>query len=334
MATSNKSKKIVVLEPGAWGTALGIVLGKKNRLSFWYEDLKLASRISKTRTNERLPGVKIPSHIFISSDLEKAVKDADLIVIASPSFNLRKTIEKIKDLKRLPPLLGIAKGIEKETLKLPSQIVEELLQNHPYAHLSGPGFASEVAREKDTQEVIASKSVCLLRNLKEIFQVDPLQISTTTDLIGIQLAGAAKNALTIGISFTEAAFPESGHHRIRKSLIKLGLQEMIKIGRAAGGQKKTFLGPAGIGDLVLTASNSISRNFQFGQRFFLDPAEIKKEVAEGRLTVEGFNNVFGLYHLSKNYNLDLPMINEIYKLIYSDIASQEVANNLTGMIKK
>jgi len=321
-------KKIAVLEPGAWGTALGILLSKKSEVSFWYENLVLSEKLSRLRKNEKLPGIKIPKKIFISPNLEKVIKNSDLIINASSSFDFRKTLIKLKRFENLPPLFGIAKGIEKETLKLPSQIVEEILGKIPYAHLSGPGFAREIIRGKPAKEVIASGSRPLLKRLKELFQIKPLEILTTTDLIGVQLAGAVKNALAIGISLVEANFQNPEIKKIRPELINLGLEEMIKIGRIVGAKKETFLGPAGSGDLILTSTSPLSRNFQFGQNLLLNANQMRKDIQERKITVEGFDNVFALHKLGKIHKLNLPMINEIYKVIYKKTSPNRTIKNL------
>jgi len=325
-------KKIAILEPGAWGTALGILLSKKNEVGFWYQAPKLALKIAEFRENEKLPGIKIPEDIFISSELEKTIKKVDLIIIASPSFNFRKTLLTLRNFKNLPPLLGIAKGIEKETLKLPSQIVEEVLGNVPYAHLSGPGFAKEIIRRKRAEEVIASRNNSLLKKLKELFKIKPLKVSLTTDLIGVQLAGALKNALAIAISLVEASGQNSGTRKVKNDLIRLGLEEMIKLGKVMGAKRKTFLGPAGSGDLILTSTSSLSRNFQFGQALFSDAKKLRKEIIERKVTIEGFDNVLAFHRLGKIYKLDLPMINETYKAIYKKTSSQKVVENLIKLV--
>jgi glycerol-3-phosphate dehydrogenase (NAD(P)+) len=348
--------KIAVLEPGAWGTSLGILLSQDNKVSFWYENKELALKLSEKRENERLPGIKIPKKIFILSNLEKIISDTDLIIIASPSFNFRKTLLKLKKCRarssvNFPPLLGIAKGIEKETLKLPSQIVEEIFGKILYAHLSGPGFAREIIRGKSAEEVIASQNRSLLKKLKELFKIkhrarrsrakvkkkEPsslLKIFTTTDLIGVQLAGALKNALAIGISLVEAKIQNPKIGKLRENLIQLGLKEMIKIGKVLGAKRKTFLGPAGLGDLILTSTSSLSRNFQFGQAILLDAQKMRKEIRERKITVEGFDNVFALYKLGKIYKLDLPMINEIYKVIYQKVSPPKIVQNLIKLTEK
>lgn len=326
-------KKITILEPGAWGTSLGILLSKKNKVSFWYENSNLASNLARLRENEKLSGIKIPEKIFISSDLEKLISDCNLIIIASPSFNFRKTLLKIKNFQNFPPLLGITKGIEKETLKLPSQIAEEILGEIPYAHLSGPGFAREIIRGKSAEEVVASKNRALLRKVKELFKIKPLKILTTTDLIGVQLAGAIKNALAIGISLVEAAIENPEIEKIRPKLIKHGLEEMIKIGMAMGGKRETFLGPAGKGDLILTSTSPLSRNFQFGHNLLLNAEKMRKDIRERKITVEGFDNTFALYKLGEIYKLDLPMINEIYKVIYKKTSPQRTIKNLIRLIE-
>ena len=331
-------KKVAILEPGAWGTALGILLSKKSDVSFWYENRELALKLSRARENERLPGIKIPGKIFILSDLRKAIKEADLIIVASPSFNFRKTLTKLKKCIgdtyiNCPSLVGIAKGIEKETLKVPSQIAEEIFGKIPYAHLSGPGFAKEIIRGKSAKEVIASRDEKFLKQLEELFQIKPLEISTTTDLVGVQLAGALKNTLSIGISLAEAGLEDSEIEKIKRGLIYLGLREMIKIGKVMGAEKETFLGPAGLGDLILTSTSPLSRNFQFGQNLLLDANKMRRDIIERKITVEGFDNVFALHKLGRMYKLDLPMINEIYKVIYKKTSSKRVVKNLTDLIK-
>jgi len=324
--------KIAILEPGAWGTALGIILSKKNQLSFWYDNQDLVLKLAKSRENERLPEIKIPPKIFISSDFEKVIENADLVIIASPSFNFRKTLLELKKLEELPPLLGIAKGIEKETLKLPSQIVQETLGEISYAHLSGPGFAREVVRGKSAREVIASKDNDLLEKLKEVFKIKPLKILISEDLIGVQLAGALKNALAIGISLVEAGSQGAGVKKIRGNLTQLGLKEMIEVGKAFNVKKETFLGPAGLEDLVLTSGSQLSRNFQFGRDLFSDAEKMRKEIAERKITVEGFDSIFALYNLRKIYKLDLPMIQEIYKVIYKKTSPEKAVKNLVKLV--
>jgi glycerol-3-phosphate dehydrogenase (NAD(P)+) len=319
-------KKIAVLEPGAWGTALGILLSRKCDVSFWYKNLKLSSKLSESRENEKLPGIKIPKKIFISSNLEKVIKKTDLIIVASPTFNFRKTLLKLKEFKNLPPLLGVAKGIEKETLKLPSQIVEEIINRIPYAHLSGPGFAREIIRGKPAKEIIASKNKFLLKRLKELFKIKNLQISTTTDLIGVQLAGALKNALAIGISLVEAGIKHSDGKNIKKRLIQLGQKEM-------GAKRETFLGPAGLEDLILTSTNPLSRNFQFGQALYSNAKKMRRDIKEKKITVEGFDNIFVLHQLGEIHKLDLPMIEEIYKVIYKKTSPEKTIKNLIKLAK-
>lgn len=324
-------KKIAILEPGAWGTTLGILLSKKNGVNFWYENAKLALKVAKSKKNERLSGVKLPQKIHIYSDLEKTLEQTDLVIIASPSFNLRKVLLKLKKIGNLPPLLGIAKGIEKETLKVPSQIVKEILGDIPYAHLSGPGFAREIIRGKPAPEVIAAKDKHLLKKLKEIFKIRLLQVSVTTDLIGVQLAGALKNALSIGMGLVRAKYPQSD---IKKKLISLGLREMMKLGKSLGAKKETLLGPAGLGDLILSSSDSLSRNFRFGQALFSDAEKMRKEIKERKITVEGFDNIFALYQLGKIKKLNLPIINETYKVIYEKFLSRKAVENLVKLTKK
>ena len=321
-------KKILILEPGAWGTALGVILSKRNKVGFFYENEWLSGKISDDRTNERLPSIRIPNNIAISADLKKLIKDVDLIIIASPSFGLRKTLRNLQEFKNLPPLLGIAKGLEKETLKISSQIVEEILGKTPYVHLSGPGFAKEIVMGKIAKEVIASENDGLLKFVKEIFSTGPFKIFVTKDIIGTQLAGAFKNTLSIGISLAEAECQNTEVFGVKENLIQLGTKEMAKLGQAMGAKRETFWGPAGIEDLILTSGNPLSRNYQFGKFLLSDAEKVRKEVREGEITVEGFDNAFVLQKLAKKYKLALPMIKEIYETIYKITLPQKTAQNL------
>ena len=300
--------KIVILEPGAWGTALGVFLNNNSHeISFWYEDFNLASKISKFRENNRLLGVKIPAKIFVTSELKKIIEKTELIIIASSIFSLRKTLTQLKKIKKLPPLLGVAKGIEKKTLKFPSQIVEEVLGKVSYAHLSGPGFAQEIIKGKQFKQVIASKNRFLIKKLKKLFKIKNLKSSFTDDLIGVQLAGALKNVLSIGVGLKIKKY--------KKDLIKFGLKEMIRLGEAMDAKKETFLGPAGIEDLILTSNSPFSRNVQFGKAILSKDGKMQRAIIKGKITVEGFNNTFAIYKLGKIYKLDLPIINEIYRAL-------------------
>ena len=183
--------------------------------------------------------------------------------------------------------------------------------------------------------------------MKELFQIKPLKIFTTTDLIGVQFAGALKNALAIGISLVKA---KSQNPKTEK-LIQLGLKEMIKVGKVMGAKKETLLGPAGLGDLILTSTNPLSRNFQFGQALYSNAEKMRKEIkdynppttsshsslrserAPRKITVEGFDNAFTLHKLGKIHKLDLPMINEIYRVIYKKTSPEETIKNLIGLTK-
>ena len=152
-------------------------------------------------------------------------------------------------------------------------------------------------------------------------------------MIGVQLAGAIKNSLAIGISLVEVASQNPEIEKIRPKIIKLGLKEMIKIGKAMGGKEKTFLGPAGQGDLVLTSTNPLSRNFQFGRNLFLDAQKMRRDIKKRKITVEGFDNTWALYKLGKMYKLDLPMINEIYNVIYKKTSPKKTIKNIIKLTR-
>ncbi len=321
-------QKIAILEPGAFGTAIGILLSKENAVCFWYKNKELSSYINQNRTNNRLPAIKIPQEIVVSSKLSEISETCTLIINASPSFNFRDTCEFLKGRGKLPPILGLAKGMEKETLKLPSEIVREVLGKVNYAHLSGPGFAKEIANGRKASEVLAVKDPLLLKKLAILFSFKNIEISTSSDLIGVQLAGAMKNALAIAISMVEV---KSKNLVVRKKLEKQGLAEMIKVGGVLKAKRETFEGPAGWDDLVLTSTNPLSRNWQFGHRLLYDSHAMRKEIIGRKITVEGFDNIWAFYKLGKIHKLDLPIINEIYKVIYQKYPPITATENLINL---
>lgn len=322
--------KIIVLEPGAFGTVLGILLSKKNEVIFWYQDAKLASQIAQVRINNRLPKVLIPKEILISSDFKKVISNANLLIVATPSYALHELLGKLKKYKNLPPLLGLAKGLENNSCLLPSQIVQKYLKEIPYAHLSGPGFANAIAQGKATKEIIASDDRFFLKEIKRIFSnIKILEIETTKDLIGLQLAGALKNVVAIGMGIAESEIKEQS---AREKLLAVGLEEMIKLGVAMGAKKETFQGSAGLGDLLLTSSDE-SRNYQFGKKIFSEEfLEIKKRIRGKKFTSEGFHSAKAAFLLGRRYKVSLPFINEIYYAIFKNRKPEKTHKNLLKLV--
>jgi len=207
----------------------------------------------------------------------------------------------------------ISKGMEKETSLLPFQVAQELLGKIDILHLTGAGYGKEVHKKNPTTEALASKNENLLGEVKRLLETDWLTIKTSTDLLGAQLGGALKNVLVIGIGIAEEG---KENPEVRTRLIQEGVQEMIRLGKVIGAQEETFWGPAGKGDLEISA-NPLSRNYRLGQSLFekgID--EVQRDLQERGVTVEGFHTAWAVHRLTKKYELELPMVEEVYRVIY------------------
>jgi len=322
------------------GLALATILSSHNSVSLWIRDKKRAKETAKKRENKKhLPGVKIPESVFISSSLAEVIEDADLVIIAVPSFNMRDVVNLLKGLfgeevEKWPLLVGLSKGMEKKTLKLPSQIVEDIFGSIgiPYSHLAVLGFASEIARGRPTTEVLASTDPVLTQQIKDILESRRFRILSSDDLLGVQLGGTLKNILTIGIAIGEATQKDP---KTRSKLLPSAIEELVRIGTALGGSPETLNDLSGEGDLVLTSSSSLSRSYLVGRRLIKEGIlPIKQEIEKRRLTSEGWESVQAIYQICLERNIDAPIVTEVYKVIYEGKPAEEAAEAMVRLVKQ
>ncbi len=333
-------KKIAIAGGGAMGLALATVLSSHNSVSLWIRDKKRAKETAKKRENKKhLPGVKIPESVFISSNLAEVIEGADLVIIAVPSFNMRDVVNLLKGLfgeevETWPLLVGLSKGMEKKTLKLPSQIVEDIFGSIgiPYSHLAVLGFASEIARGRPTTEVLASTDPALTHQIKDILETRRFHILSSDDLLGVQLGGTLKNILTMGIALAEATQKDP---KIRSKLLPSAIEELVRIGTELGGSPETLNDLSGEGDLILTSSSSLSRSYLVGRRLITEGLRpIKQEIDKKRITSEGWESVQAVYQICQERNIEAPIVTEVYKVIYEGKPAEEAAQALVDLVKR
>jgi glycerol-3-phosphate dehydrogenase (NAD(P)+) len=333
-------KKIAIAGGGAMGLALATVLSSNNSVGLWIRDRKQAKETAKKRENKKhLPGVKIPESVFISADLAEVIEGADLVIVAVPSFNMRDVVSLLKGLlgeevEKWPFLVGLAKGMEKKTLKLPSQIVEDIFGSIglPYSHLAVLGFASEIARGNPTTEVLASTDPALAKQIKEILETKRFHILSSDDLLGVQLGGTLKNILTMGIALAEATEKDP---KIRGRLLPSAIDELVRIGTALGGTRETLNGLSGEGDLILTSSSSLSRSYLVGRRLITEGLRpIRQEIEKRRITSEGWESVQAVYQICQERGIEAPIVTEVYKVIYEGKPAEEAAEALVDLVKR
>lgn len=326
-------KTISILGAGAMGWAIAYILStyQKGLVKIWDRDQKLISEAESTRKNLKYSSSEIgmPKEVLFFTDLKEAVRGTGLIVLAVPSYAVREMCQKTSSLS-LSPILMISKGMEEKTSLLPFQVAEEVLKKEDILHLTGTGYGKEVHKKIPVTELLASKDKDLLEMVKKLLETDWLTIETTTDLIGAQLDGALKNVIVIGIGMV---LGKKENPTVTTKLIEEGSREMWKLGKTMGALEKTSLGPAGRGDLEISAHPS-SRNYELGQ--LLEEVgidKVKKELQRKGITVEGFHTALAAHRLSERYHIKLPIIEEVYQVIYERKDPKISINELTRLIQ-
>lgn len=304
---------VAVLGAGSWGTAVAIQIAKhQSRVLLWTRDKAHAEQMQRTRTNARfLPDISLPDNIEISDDLQATVHSATTVIIAVPSHAF------IGLLKKIPkPAHGIAwltKGVDPETHLLLSEWVHyHWGKDYPIAVISGPSFASEVAKGLPTAIVVAGNHPPFLETIHQVLHHQNMRVYLSEDWVGVQLCGAVKNVLAIACGISDGL--QYGANA-KAALITRGLAEMTRLGLALGAQTDTFMGLAGVGDLVLTCTDNQSRNRRFG---LLLSEGMGTELAEKTIgqVVEGKHNAAQVCAMAKQHQLDMPICYEVNQVLH------------------
>ena len=327
-----KKKVVSILGAGAMGWGIGYILStyQKSHVRIWDRDPQLISEAKETRQNSEHsdPAIIIPKEVLLSADLRETLTGSDLILLAVPSFAVREMCQKISNFP-VPALLMISKGMEKGTSLLPFQVAEEVLGKIEILHLTGAGYGKEVHKKIPATEGLASKNEELLKEVKELLETDWLTIKTSTDLLGTQLAGALKNVMVIGIGMV---IGQRENPALKNKLIGESIGEMILLGKTMGAQEETFWGPAGKGDLEISA-DPLSRNYRLGQSLAEKGInKVQKELQEKGITVEGFHTAYAAYRLAEKQRVKLPIIEEVYRAIYEKKDPQASIKELIELI--
>ena len=252
--------RVAVLGAGAWGTAISCVLAARHEVGLWARDAAQAAAIGAARRNERyLPGIEISRSIDITSDLDRAMAQAQLALVATPVAGLRDTLRR---LGKQAPFVWLCKGFEEGSGLLPHQIVEEVLGGGARCGaLSGPSFAAEVARGLPCALTLASRDAAFAREAAALVHGGRMRVYYSADLVGVEIGGAVKNVMAIAAGISDGL---GLGDNARAALITRGLAEIARLGASFGGSPETFFGLAGAGDLILTATGDLSRNRRVG----------------------------------------------------------------------
>lgn len=319
-------KKIAVIGAGGWGLALGLLLyEKKNEVIFWCYDEKEKETILEHRENKRcLPGIKIPVEIQLTCEMKEALQGADVAIMAVPSKAIRSTAKRMKEaIEEKTVIVNVSKGIEDGSLLCLAEVIEEEL-NHPVVVLSGPSHAEEVARHIPTAVTVSSKQMCVAEAIQELFMNQYFRVYTNDDLMGVQLGGALKNVIALAAGIVEGM----GYgDNTKAALITRGIAEMTRLGVAMGGKQTTFSGLTGIGDLVVTCTSGHSRNRRAGE-LVGQGLTIEEAMERVNMVVEGVPTTKAAYELMKKYQVEMPILEAIYKVLFEKQPVKETIDAL------
>ena len=318
-------KKIAIIGSGSWGCALAIHLanlGNEIRLwTFLEEELNL---INNERKCKFLPNAVISENITATLSYQEAIEGSDFILHVTPSKFTRENVKKYKEFVKEQPVIMCSKGFEADTLYTLDQVLEEELPGKKIGVLSGPSHAEEVSIGVPTALVAASKHNDVVDLLQNTFMSDTVRVYTSSDVRGVELGGALKNIIAFCAGISAAL--KLGDNTFA-ALITRGLAEICRLGIAMGGRQETFYGLTGLGDLIVTCLSEHSRNRKagllIGSGKTLD--ETKKEVG---MTIESVDNIEVAYKLAKKYNIDMPIVNAVYDVLYNNLDSKKAVNML------
>ncbi len=322
--------KIGVVGAGSWGTALTNLLALKGfKIDLWVFEKEVKDQIETSRENKVfLPGVPLSDHIYPSNDIAEVVEGKDLVLVVVPSHVMRETASKMhRHLSKKTVIVSASKGIENKTHLTMSGVLKEILHEIPensFTVLSGPSFAREVVRKFPTVVAVASKDQKVAGFVQHVFATPYFRVYTNDDMIGVELGGAVKNVIAIATGIIEGL---GLGLNTRAALITRGLTEIRRLGLKLGANPRTFAGIAGIGDLVLTCTGSVSRNHTVGKKIG-EGMKLNEILSEMRMVAEGVKTAKSVYNLSRKLGVEMPISHEVYHILYDDISPKEAAHRL------
>ena len=318
--------RLAILGAGAWGTALGVALAPHHEISLWGRDPAQCRKLVADRVNARyLPDVAIPERVRIASDLRSALESTDLIIVAVPASALRETLKLVATALPAAGLVWLCKGFESKSAKFPHQVAqEELPPAMPRAALSGPSFASEVARGLPAAVTLASHDPQFAAMAARELHTGRLRVYSSDDLIGVETGGAVKNVIAIAAGVCDGLKLGAS---ARAALITRGLAEMTRLGVRLGGHAETFMGLAGAGDLLLTATSDLSRNRRVGLQLALGRplSEILKELGH---VAEGVYTAREVLRIAERLGADMPITSAVSQLLDGTTSARELVDRL------
>ena len=320
-------KKIVVLGGGSFGTAIANFTASNGHTVYqWMRNSEQAIQTQTSRENSRyLPGYRLHDNLQITSDLNEALMGAQLVFVSIPSKSFREVIRQVKPLLDASAMvISTAKGIEPVGFDLMSQILEQELPGQPIGVLSGPNFAKEIVQNQQTGTVIASENDELVETVQDVLSSPTFRVYANHDRYGVELGGALKNIYAIATGMA-AAF--GCGHNTQAMLLTRSLAEMSRFANELGANPMTFLGLAGVGDLILTCTSDLSRNYRIGYAIGLGKT-LEEAIEEIGQVAEGVNTVKIVKQKAEELNVYMPLVAALYEILFEGRSATEVGASL------
>ena len=317
---------IGVIGAGTWGTALAVLLhGKGHQTEIWSAIRKEVEGLSSARIHPNLPELRIPDEIGVTAELGEVMKDKDLLVLAVPSVFVRETARKMRSyLKKGQIITNVAKGIEESTLMTLSQLIEEELPGAEITVLSGPSHAEEVSKGLPTTCVAGARKRHVAEFVQSIFMNQTFRVYTSPDVLGIELGGALKNVIALAAGMADGL----GYgDNTKAALITRGITEMSRLAIKMGAKAETLSGLTGIGDLIVTCESRHSRNRKAGM-LMGQGYTMKQATDEVKMVVEGIYSAKAAIALAHKYQVDMPIIEEVNKVLFEDKPAKDAVKEL------
>lgn len=323
------SRRMAVLGAGSWGTALAIQLARRlPEVRLWARDAEAVQAMASARENTRyLPGAAFPRTLRLEAEMGAAVSGVDDILVVVPSHGLRACLNALAlHLSPNQRVIWATKGLEPDSALLPHSVAAEVLGNErPLAVLSGPSFAGEVGRGLPTAVTVASADAAFARDMAAAFHDGVFRVYTTPDVVGVGIGGAVKNVLAIAVGISDGLGYGAN---ARALLITRGLSEMMRLGTTLGGQRETFTGMAGLGDLLLTCTDDQSRNRRMGLALAAG-ADVDTAQAEIGQVVEGVRVAREVHRIALQLGVDMPIARQAFQVLHEGLSAREAVQQLT-----
>jgi glycerol-3-phosphate dehydrogenase (NAD(P)+) len=315
------------------GTALALLFGKSGAdVRLWLRDPEHAAEFARSRVNARhLPGIGVPETVRITAAVADAVADAELIVAAVPTSYLRSTLGRLAaELPSAVPVLSVVKGIEYGSFARPSQLIDETTGPRPIAVLSGPSHAEELARGLPASVVVSGADESLNEQIRDALSHDAFRVYTSTDPVGVELAGALKNILGIAAGICDGL--GSGDNA-KAALITRGLVEITRLGVELGARRETFFGLAGVGDVITTCYSPYGRNRSVGER--IGRGETLDHILGEMINVaEGVPTTRSVHSLALQRGVEMPITSELYQILFEGKPPRSAVTDLMVRVPK